>query len=67
MGTVKTVRGQQAASLDARGAILGSTGLVTFAFTVWKLLPVVNAALAPFVALTGWLALSLWRDGKNLY
>ena len=66
VGIVNPVRGRQVAALDARGAILGGIGLGTFSFAVWKLLPVINAAAALLVALTGWVALSflLWRFSK---
>jgi hypothetical protein len=65
-GISETIRGRQAAALDARGAALGSTGLAVFALTVWKLLPVWNAALVLLIGIAFWLALSvliwpLWK------
>ena len=51
-------RGRQAAALDARGAEIGSIGLVCFAFVVWKLLPVWNAGLVLCAALGAWLLVS---------
>jgi Protein of unknown function (DUF3147) len=51
-------RGRQAAALDARGAEIGSIGLVCFAFVVWKLLPVWNAGLVFCAALGAWLLVS---------
>src|ERR1700750_3099989 len=39
------IRGKEAAALDAAGAVLGSFGMVAFAWTVWSL------ALAPVLAL----------------
>jgi hypothetical protein len=58
-----TLRGRRAAALDARGAALGSIGLALFAFAVWKLLPLWNAALCLAVALILWIFASilLWR------
>src|SRR5271154_2414949 len=38
-GIANSVRGRQAAALDARGAAMGGIGLVCFAFIVWRLLP----------------------------
>src|SRR5271156_4633186 len=65
-GIMDTTRGRQAAALDARGAIIGSFGLVCFALLVWKLLPVWNAAVVLFVALSLWLGVSvlIWRASK---
>jgi hypothetical protein len=39
-GIANTIRGREAAALDARGAAIGSIGLVGFAITVWKLAPI---------------------------
>jgi hypothetical protein len=62
-GLLQTVRGQQAAALDARGAAMGSVGLAGFAFAVWKLAPNWNGPVTLFAALVVWLALSIliWR------
>lgn len=62
-GIPETMRGRQAAALDARGATMGSFGLMGFAIVVWKLAPLWNGALALFVALAVWLAVSIliWR------
>src|SRR3984957_3000627 len=59
----KTARGREAAALDARGAAIGSIGLIGFAFTVWRLAPIWNGALALFAALVVWMTLSIliWR------
>jgi hypothetical protein len=56
-------RGRKVAALDARGAALGSVGLVSFAIVLWRVLPAWNAALGLLTALAVWLALSilLWR------
>src|ERR1700693_5432550 len=37
-GIKQTTRGRQVAGVDAAGAALGSLGLATFAFIIWKLL-----------------------------
>lgn len=62
-GITKTARGREAAALDARGAAIGSIGLIGFAFTVWRLAPIWNGALALFAALVVWMTLSIliWR------
>src|SRR5580698_6336849 len=62
-GILQTVRGRQAAALDARGAAMGSVGLAGFAFAVWKLAPIWNGPTTLFAALVVWLALSIliWR------
>src|SRR6202021_3285418 len=41
-GIVKTIRGREAAALDARGAAIGSVGLIGFAFTAWRLVHILN-------------------------
>jgi hypothetical protein len=66
-GISETIRGRQAAALDARGAALGSTGLAVFALTIWKLLPSWNAALVLLVGTALWLALStlIWLLRKR--
>ena len=43
-GIKQTTRGRQVAGVDAAGAALGSLGLATFAYVMWKLLPVRNIA-----------------------
>lgn len=66
-GISRSIRGRQAAALDARGAAMGSLGLVIFALMVWKLLPSWNGAFTLGVALAGWFAasFSLWRLRKH--
>ena len=61
-GIAQTTRGRQVAALDAAGAALGSLGLATFAFVIWKLLPVWSVADAFIAALAAWLWVSgaLW-------
>ncbi len=62
-GIVDRARGRKAAALDARGAAVGSLGLVCFAGATWRLLPSWNAALCLPLAAVGWLAVSIlvWR------
>jgi hypothetical protein len=66
-GIMNTTRGRQAAALDARGATIGSLGLICFALLVWKLLPVWNAGIVLCVALSLWLGVSvlIWRVSKR--
>jgi hypothetical protein len=61
-GIAKTTRGRQVAGVDAAGAALGSLGLATFAWIIWKLLPLWNVAMVLIVAVSGWLCVScsLW-------
>src|ERR1700726_4477845 len=44
-GIFHTNRGRQAAALAAAGAAMGSVGLVTFGFFVWRLLPIWHPAI----------------------
>ena len=59
-GINDTIRGRQAAALDAAGAAMGSVGLICFAFVVWKVLPRGNAALVLAAASGAWLAVSIF-------
>jgi Protein of unknown function (DUF3147) len=67
VGIVNTTRGRQAAALDARGATIGSIGLVCFAFLVWRSLPIWNAGAVLVAALSLWLGVSvlIWRASKR--
>ena len=60
-------RGTDAAALDARGAALGSLGLVAFALVVWLLAPC-GGLLTPAVAAVVWLFVSvaIWRLQRAL-
>jgi hypothetical protein len=58
-GIAGTIRGRDAAALDARGAAIGSIGLIGFAFTAWRLVPIWNGALALLAALVVWMTLSI--------
>jgi hypothetical protein len=66
-GISKTIRGRQAAALDARGAAIGSIGLACFALVVWKLLPIWSGPATLLAALSIWLASSIliWRLRKH--
>src|SRR5580704_5273846 len=66
-GTSRTIRGRQAAALDARGAAMGSAGLMVFAFVMWKLLPTWNSAATLLTALLAWFVVSfvIWRFRKH--
>ena len=66
-GIVNTTRGRQAAALDARGATIGSMGLICFALLVWKMLAVWNAGVVLLTALSLWLGVSvlIWRASKS--
>ena len=66
-GIFHTNRGLQAAAADAAGAAVGSVGLVVFAFTIWKLLPLWHAWAVLLCATAGWLATSfaLWRIRRD--
>ncbi|HXU19622.1 MAG TPA: DUF3147 family protein [Verrucomicrobiae bacterium] len=65
-GIPRTIRGQLAAALDARGAAMGSIGLACFGLVVWKLLPIWSPALVLLVASVIWFAVSflIWRARK---
>jgi hypothetical protein len=58
-GIMDSSRGRKAAALDARGAALGSLGLVCFALALWRLLPEWSALLALPGALAIWLLLAV--------
>jgi Protein of unknown function (DUF3147) len=66
-GIPQTMRGRQVAGVDAAGAALGSLGLATFAYIIWKLLPAWNVAIVFIVAVVAWLCVScsLWWIRKK--
>jgi hypothetical protein len=66
-GILDTVRGQQAAALDAAGAAMGSVALTCFALVIWKLLPGWNVLAVFGVAIAAWLLVSysLWWTRKK--
>jgi hypothetical protein len=66
-GIKQTTRGRQVAGVDAAGAALGSLGLATFAYIIWKLLPVWNVTGVFIAAVAAWLCVSvtLWWIRKK--
>jgi hypothetical protein len=66
-GIAKTIRGRQAAALDAYGAALGAVGLFLFAVVVWLFLREYNVSLVLFAATAMWTLVSvlLWRARKS--
>ena len=58
-GIPTSMRGRQAASLDAVGATSGSIGLAAFAFVIWRFLPGHESMLVIICALAVWLGLSI--------
>jgi hypothetical protein len=66
-GIAKTIRGRQAAALDAYGAALGAVGLFLFAVVVWLFLREYNVPLVLFAATAMWTLVSvlLWRARKS--
>src|SRR5579871_5369825 len=58
-GIVFTLRGRLAAAVEARGAALGSLGLVAFALTAWPLLSRGHPAGALVLAALAWLVVSV--------
>jgi hypothetical protein len=66
-GIRHTTRGRQMAGVDAAGAALGSLGLATFAYLIWKMLPVWNVAAVFIAAVAAWLCVSvaLWWVRKK--
>ena len=53
------LRAADAVAIEARGATLGSIGLVAFAAVMWLVLPLVPSALGFLLASLAWLALSI--------
>jgi hypothetical protein len=62
-GIPQTHRGRLAAAIDARGAALGSLGLLAFASLTCWLLPRLKVSICFALALTNWLLVSAacWR------
>jgi Protein of unknown function (DUF3147) len=67
VGIDGTVRGRNAASLDARGAAMGSVGLIAFAVIAWQFLPGHRVWLVLAGATLAWLIVSvvLWKLRKT--
>jgi hypothetical protein len=64
-----TIRGRQAAGLDAAGASLGSIGLIAFALVFWLLIPHAATWLVLLAATLVWIFVSgsLWRLRKTKF
>ena len=54
-----TIRGREAAGLDAAGAAIGSIGLIAFAVAVWCLMPLLSTWLVMICATLAWLITSV--------
>jgi len=59
-GIKSTIRGRQAAAVDAYGAAMGCLGLMCFAGVVWKLMPGRNPSMVLFAATAAWFGVSIW-------
>ena len=68
-GIAETIRGRQAAALDAYGAALGCVGLVCFALIVWRMLRFHGSIVILCTALVGWTitSLTLWKIRKSRF
>jgi hypothetical protein len=66
VGMDGAIRGRNAASLDARGAAMGSVGLIAFAVIAWQFLAGHRAWLVLAGATLAWLIVSvvLWKLRK---
>jgi hypothetical protein len=66
-GIPQTMRGRQVAGVDAAGAALGSLGLGTFAWIIWKLLPAWSVAMVFILAVSARICVScaLWLLRKK--
>jgi len=66
-GMSGTVRGRQAASVDAAGAAMGSVGLLVFALLVWEFVSRHRSWIVLLVATAAWLVVSvlIWQIRKR--
>jgi len=66
-GMSGTVRGRQAASVDAAGAAMGSVGLLVFALLVWEFVSRHRSWIVLLVATAAWLVVSvlIWQLRKR--
>jgi MFS family permease len=66
-GFAFTIRGRLAGALDARGALMGALGGMSFGALVWKALPHANWPAILLLALASWLVMStlLWYVRKH--
>ena len=62
-----TQRGREAASIDAAGAAMGSSGLLVFALLVWQLIPRHSTWMVLMAATAAWLTVSvlIWHVRKQ--
>ena len=62
-----TVRGRQAASVDAAGSAMGSLGLLVFAAIIWQFLPAHSAEAVLAAATVAWAVVSVfvWQLRKR--
>jgi hypothetical protein len=62
-----TIRGREAAGLDAAGAAIGSIGLMALAVAVWRLMPFLSTWLVIIFATLAWLMTSvvIWHLRKT--
>jgi hypothetical protein len=62
-----TVRGRQAASVDAAGSAMGSLGLLAFAVIIWQFLPAHSAGTVLSAATLAWavISVSMWQLRKR--
>jgi hypothetical protein len=66
IGLDGTLRGREAAAIEARGAAYGTFGLVAFALIVWLFLPMHGTGLVLMAAALAWVMVSvlLWRIAR---
>jgi hypothetical protein len=66
-GMSGTVRGRQAASVDAAGSAMGSLGLLVFAVIIWQFLPAHSAGAVLCAATVAWAVVSVfvWQLRKR--
>lgn len=62
-----TVRGRQAASVDAAGSAMGSLGLLVFAVIIWQVLPGRSTWAVLSIAMLAWavVSVSVWQIRKR--
>jgi hypothetical protein len=59
-GMKGTVRGREAASVDAAGSAMGGLGLVVFATIVWRFLPAYSGRTVLSAATVAWVLVSVF-------
>lgn len=66
-GMNRTVRGRQAASVDAAGSAMGSLGLLVFAVIIWQFLAAHSVGAVLSAATVAWAVVSLfvWQIRKR--